>query len=87
MADNQVILTFGGGLNARRRIVDVALDECVAPSENFDLDPQFRALNRRKPFDLVATAPNGNRRPGRGYCLFMGWSNDFHANRYGFNKR
>ncbi|HDZ36892.1 MAG TPA: hypothetical protein ENH62_01145 [Marinobacter sp.] len=59
MADNQVILTFGGGLNARRRVVDVALDECVAPSENFDLDPQFRALNRRKPFDLVGTAPNG----------------------------
>ncbi len=59
MADNQVILTFGGGLNARRRVVDVALDECVSPSENFDLDPQFRAFNRRKPFDLVATAPNG----------------------------
>ena len=59
MADNQVILTFGGGLNARRRVVDVSLDECVAPSENFDLDPQFRALNRRKPFDLVATTPNG----------------------------
>ena len=59
MADNQVILTFGGGINARRRVVDVALDECVAPSENFDLDPVNRALNRRKPFDLVATAPNG----------------------------
>ena len=59
MPDNQVILTFGGGLNARRRVIDVVLDECVAPSENFDLDPQFRALNRRKPFDLVATAPNG----------------------------
>ena len=39
MADNQVIITFGGGLNARRRVIDVTLDECVAPSENFDLDP------------------------------------------------
>ena len=59
MADNQVVLTFGGGINGRQRVADVALDECVPPSENFDLDPQFRALNRRKPFDLIATTPNG----------------------------
>ena len=58
-ADYDVTLTFGGGVNGRRRIADVVLDECVPPSENFDLDPQFKALNRRKPFDLVATTPNG----------------------------
>lgn len=57
--DKSTILTFGGGINSRRRVADVALDECVSPSHNFDLDPQFRALQRRRPFDLVATAPNG----------------------------
>jgi len=57
--DNQIALTFGGGLNGRRRVADVELDECVVPSENFDIDPQFRALMRRRAYDLVATAPNG----------------------------
>ena len=59
MAENQLVMTFGGGLNARRRVSDIEDDECTVGSENFDLDPQFRVLARRKPFDLVATAPNG----------------------------
>lgn len=58
MPENQFVLTFGGGINARRRVADVQPDECVPPSENFDLDGNNRALFRRKPFDLVATAPN-----------------------------
>lgn len=61
MPDNQVVLTFGGGINSRRRVADVQIDECVPPSENFDLDPSNRALFRRKPFDLIATAPNAAR--------------------------
>ena len=56
--DYRTALTFGGGLNSRRRVADVDINECVQGSENFDLDPQFRALIRRRPFDLVATAPN-----------------------------
>lgn len=54
----QVVLTFGGGINARRRTADVDPNECVSGSVNFDLDPQYRALTRRKAFDLVATATN-----------------------------
>lgn len=59
MPEQPVTITFGGGLNSRRRVSDVQVDECVNPSTNFDLDSQQRALNRRRPFDLVATAPNG----------------------------
>jgi len=55
----EAVITFGGGVNARKRILDVKIDECVPRSFNFDLDPQYRALNRRKPFDLLGTAPNG----------------------------
>lgn len=55
----QVVLTFGGGINARRRTADVDPNECVAGSQNFDLDPQYRALSRRRAFDLIATTPNG----------------------------
>lgn len=65
----QFVLTFGGGINARRRVADVALDECVPPSENFDLDPQHKALNRRKPFDLIATVPNAGSIQGFGQLI------------------
>lgn len=56
--DKEFFLTFGGGVNARRRTADVDINECVPPSENFDLDPQYRAFTRRPAFDLVATATN-----------------------------
>lgn len=59
MPEVPIVLTFGGGLNARQRVSDIQIDECVSPSVNFDLDSQQRALNRRNPFDLIATAPNG----------------------------
>ena len=60
MPEQPIVLTFGGGLNARKRIADVQIDECVESSINFDLDSQQKALNRRRPFDLVSTAPNGS---------------------------
>lgn len=53
-----IILTFGGGLNTRRRPHDIDINECTA-GENFDLDPQQAAMTKRAAFDLVATAPNG----------------------------
>lgn len=56
--EGPVVLTFGGGLNARRRTADVHHSECVDTSINFDLDAQYHAFKRRKPFDLVATTPN-----------------------------
>jgi hypothetical protein len=52
-----IILSFGGGLNTRRRPHDIDINECV-DGENFDLDPQLFALTKRKSFDLAATAPN-----------------------------
>lgn len=59
MAETEpVVITFGGGVHSRRRIGDIDSNECVAGSENFDLEPQFLALTPRKPFDRVATAPN-----------------------------
>ena len=59
MAETEpIVLTFGGGIHSRRRISDIDIDECVAGSENFDLEPQFLALTPRKPFDQVGTAPN-----------------------------
>lgn len=56
--DYRQVMTFGGGLNSRRRVADIDINECALGSENFDLDPQFRALIRRRPFDLMATTPN-----------------------------
>jgi hypothetical protein len=53
-----IVLTFGGGLNTRRRSADIDINECVE-GVNFDLDQQFLSLQKRKAFDLVATAPNG----------------------------
>ena len=52
-----VVITFGGGINSRRRVSDIDLNECT-DGENFDLDPLFLSLQARKPFDKVATATN-----------------------------
>jgi hypothetical protein len=52
-----IIITFGGGLNTRKRTTDIDINECVAGA-NFDLQDQYLALKGRKPFDLVATATN-----------------------------
>lgn len=59
MADElkPIILTFGGGLNTRRRSSDININECTS-GENFDLDPQLLSFQKRPNFDLVATAPN-----------------------------
>lgn len=63
-----VVITFGGGINSRRRSSDIALDECVS-GENFDLDSQFRALQNRKAFDFLAIAPNGQEIRGFGQLI------------------
>lgn len=63
-----IILTFGGGLNTRRRPGDVDINECVE-GVNFDLDQQYLSLQKRKAFDLVATAPNAGEI--RGYAQLI----------------
>ena len=52
-----IILTFSGGVNSRKRVLDVNLAEC-AFGENFSLDQQVASLQKRAAFDLSATAPN-----------------------------
>lgn len=52
-----ITITFAGGMNTRQRIADINPDECTE-GENFELARQQRALITRKPFDLIATAPN-----------------------------
>lgn len=52
-----VILTFGGGINRRKRPFDINPQECY-DGQNFDLDHQSSALKRRNAFQLIATAPN-----------------------------
>ena len=52
-----LIITFGGGINARKRALDIDVQECRA-GENFALDPLRNAFNRRAAFDLKATTPN-----------------------------
>ena len=63
-----IILTFGGGINAQRRPLDIEPEECVE-GENFDLDPQVSIFRRRKPFDLAGTAPNAGEI--RGYAQYI----------------
>ena len=60
MADEAepIVLTFGGGINIRRRPMDIDINECTL-GENFDLSPEQLALQKRAPFDLAGTAPNG----------------------------
>jgi hypothetical protein len=52
-----IVITFGGGLSTRKRPADIDVNECVA-GDNFDLDPQVLAMQKRAAFDLVDTAPN-----------------------------
>jgi hypothetical protein len=52
-----IVITFGGGLSTRKRPADIDLNECVE-GQNFDLDPQVLAMQKRAAFDLVDTAPN-----------------------------
>ena len=60
-----IIITFGGGQNSRRRPADIDINECTT-GQNFDLQQQYLSLRGRKPFDLVATAPNGSEIRGGG---------------------
>ncbi len=66
---NQVVLRFGAGLNTRSLKEDIELAEAADGSVNFGLDIDSVAFFRRKPFDLVATAPNGA--PVAGYAQLL----------------
>lgn len=52
-----VVLQFGAGLNTRSSETAADPHECVE-GRNFGLDVVNYLFTRRKPFDLVATAPN-----------------------------
>lgn len=52
-----IVISFGGGKNSRVRPLDIDLNECT-DGYNFDLDLDVLSFRRRRPFDLVATAPN-----------------------------
>lgn len=52
-------IRFGGGRNTRASPDQINPRECT-DGENFILDPGNDEFRRRKPFDLVATAPNGS---------------------------
>ena len=58
--NDPILLTFGGGIDARKSPLDTNPVDCV-DGENFDLDTQFNVLRRRPPLGIVATAPNGER--------------------------
>ena len=53
-----VVLTFGAGINAQKRSVDIDDTEC-SDGQNFDLNFQQQSFKRRRAFDLVGTATNG----------------------------
>ena len=59
-ASSEGVIAFGRGLNvaATRKRINPA--EC-SKGENFDLNLDFSGFRRRMPFDLVATATNGQR--------------------------
>ena len=50
-------ISFGGGRNTRARPIDLDIAE-DAGGKNYELDARG-SFKRRRPFDLVATAPNG----------------------------
>ena len=56
--ENADLLRFGGGRNTRASEDQINPLECT-DGENFVLDPGNGEFRPRKPFDLVATAPNG----------------------------
>ena len=63
-----IIVTFGGGINSRRRPSDIDLNECIEGT-NFDLDPELLSFKKRAAFDLIGTAPNGGEIRGFGQCI------------------
>ena len=52
------VLRYGGGLNTRASEEEIKDSEC-AEGENFDLDLDNSHFRNRKPFDKIATVPNG----------------------------
>ncbi len=67
--DNKpVVLSFGGGINARQRSADIDIEECTE-GENFDLNFQSSVLAGRKQFGIIAIAPNGQ--PIRGMAQLV----------------
>lgn len=59
VADNQIVLRFGGGVHSRASEEDINEREC-ADGQNFELDADNFTLRNRKPFDLIGTAANGS---------------------------
>lgn len=57
---NQVVIKFGGGLRSRASQFEIDPSECFS-GKNFDLANGKQQFARRKPFDLIATATNGER--------------------------
>ncbi len=55
---NRARVIFGAGLNTAADETDIDPSEC-ADGQNFDLSLGNGIFSRRKPFDLVDTAPNG----------------------------
>lgn len=64
----EISVLFGGGRNSKARTVDIQAEEC-ADGENFDLSLADSGFTRRKPFDLIATAPNAG--DIRGYAQLI----------------
>lgn len=58
-----ISVSFAGGLNTRQSETVIDPRECAA-GENFSLDIDKTEFNRRRPFDLRGTAPNGARVSG-----------------------
>ncbi len=63
-----VILTFGGGINARQRSADINIEECTE-GQNFDLNFQSSVLTRRQQIGVIAAPPNGE--PIRGIAQLV----------------
>ena len=56
--EKKIVLSFGAGINARQKASDINAQECTR-GENFDIDGASGALRRRRAFELISTAPNG----------------------------
>lgn len=56
--NDPVVLTFGGGVNARQRSADIDIEECTE-GQNFDLNYQSSVLKGRRQIGIVAAPPNG----------------------------
>jgi len=64
-AEGGIVIKFGGGLSTRAPEDEIGERE-AADGQNFLLDVQNAELVNRKPFDLVATAPNAGSINGGG---------------------